>query len=94
MSLNRGQVNPLGILELRQLSFIPDHFTKITIDRSVDLSLLNHWINYNLNSRYSINPVLSVTQGNQITECYEIGIEDPKEITMLTIGCPYLHQTK
>lgn len=94
MSLSRNQVNPLGILNLRRLSFIPDHFAKITIERSVDLELLNYWINFNLNSRYSIKPTMSITQNNKIVEIYEIGMEDPKEITMLSVGCPYLHQTK
>jgi hypothetical protein len=93
MSLSRGQVNPLGVLELRQLDFIPEHFTKLTIERNVRLELLNSWINYNLNSRYSVKESIIVNQSNKIIEVYEIGIEDPKEVTMLTIGCPYLHQT-
>ena len=54
MSLSRGEVNPLGILGLRKLSFIPEHFTKISVDSFVNVKLLDHWIGYNLNSRYAI----------------------------------------
>jgi hypothetical protein len=91
MSLNRGEINALGVLGLRKLSFMPDHFAKITIDKSIDIKMLEHWINYNLNSRYSITTDLTM-ESNKIVEILEIGLEDPKEITILTLGCPYLHQ--
>jgi len=94
MSLNRGNVNPLSVLGLRKLSFIPKHFTKISLDISTDLQLLDHWINYNLNSRYAIVKNYIVDQNNTIVEVVQIGIEDSREITMLTLGCPYIHQHK
>lgn len=94
MSLNRGKVNPLSALNLRKLRFIPEHFSKIYIDNpKIDLKLLDHWINYNLNSRYAIKKNFVVDANRKITEAIEIGIEDPKEITMLTLGCPYLHKS-
>ncbi len=92
MPLNRGTVNPLGILGMRKLNFIPEHFAKITIKKNEDTRLLDHWINYNLNSRYAITLNVIVDQNKKITEVLEIGLEDPKEITMLTLGCPYLHK--
>lgn len=92
MALNRGQVNPLSVLGFRKLSFIPEHFSKIKIDKSVDLKLLDQWINYNLNSRYSLVKSLVIGSDRKISEVIEIGIEDPKEITMLTLGCPYIHK--
>jgi len=54
---------------------------------------LDTWINYNLNSRYSIRESVILNSDNKLTDCIEIGIEDPKEITMLTIGCSLLHQS-
>jgi hypothetical protein len=91
MSLNRGEVNPLSVLGLRKLNFIPDHFTKITVNKTIDTRLIDNWINYNLNSRYAISKNLSLDQNKKMIEVLEIGLEDPKEITMLTLGCPYLH---
>jgi hypothetical protein len=91
MSLSRGEVNPLGVLGLRKLSFIPEHFSRITVNKTTDIKLLEHWINYNLNSRYSLKTSLSLNQNRKMIEMIEIGVEDPKEILMLTLGCPYLH---
>lgn len=91
MSLSRGEVNPLSVLGLRKLNFIPEHFTRITVNKTIDTKMLEHWINYNLNSRYAITKSLSVDPNKKMTEVLEIGLEDPKEITMLTLGCPYLH---
>jgi hypothetical protein len=94
MSLSRGEVNSLGVLKLRKLSFIPEHFTRISVDAIVDAKLLDHWITYNLNSRYAIKKKFTVDHNNKMIEVIEIGIEDPREITMLTLGCPYLHKNK
>jgi hypothetical protein len=90
MSLKRGVVNPLSVLGLRKLNFIPAHFEKVSISKIIDTQSLDHWINYNLNGRYAITKELSFSD-NKIVEILEIGFEDPKEITMLTLGCPYLH---
>ena len=78
---------------MRKLSFIPEHFKTISVDIFNDIKLLDHWINYNLNSRYAIKKNFVVDANRKITEAIEIGIEDPKEITMLTLGCPYLHKS-
>jgi len=94
MSLSRGKVNPLNILDQRNLKFIPEHFHKISVNRSADIKLIEQWINYNLNSRYAIKKSYIVDHNNKLIEVYEIGIEDPKEITLLTLGCPYVHKTR
>ena len=91
MSLSRGEINPLGVLGLRKLTFIPEHFATLSVDRSMDAKLLEHWISYNLNSRYAIKKSLTVGQNNKMVEILEIGIEDPRELTMLSLGCPHLH---
>jgi len=92
MSLSRGEINPLGVLGLRKLSFIPEHFSKLSVDRLIDAKLLDHWISYNLNSRYAIKKRLTLDQHKKMIEVIEIGIEDPRELTMLSLGCPYLHK--
>lgn len=94
MSLNRGEVNPLSVLKMRKLSFIPEHFKTISVDIFNDIKLLDHWINYNLNSRYAIKKQYTVDQNNKMVEVLEVGLEDPREILMLTLGCPYIHRNK
>jgi hypothetical protein len=58
----------------------------------VDIKLLDHWINYHLNSRYAIKKTIALDQNKKMVEVIEIGIEDSREITMLTLGCPYIHK--
>ena len=53
-------------------------------------SALDHWINYNLNSRYSISTSVIVDDNKQVVKVIEVGFEDPKELLMLTLGCPHL----
>jgi hypothetical protein len=92
MSLSRGEINPLGVLGLRKLTFIPEHFSKLSFDRTIDIKLLEHWVSYNLNSRYAIIRRIALDQNKKMVEVVEIGIEDPRELTMLSLGCPYLHK--
>lgn len=92
MALNRNEVNPLSVLGVRKLSFIPEHFSKISIDNKADIKLLDQWINYHLNSRYALKKTFEINDTKKIAETIEIGIEDPKELLMLTLGCPYVHK--
>lgn len=94
MPLSRGTVNPLGVLGLRRLSFIPEHFATLTIESYRGYKEIENWINYNLNSRYAIKRKLAVNDQNKLTEMLEIGIEDPAELTMLSLGCPHLHNKR
>lgn len=92
MSLNKGELNPLNVLDFRKLSFIPQHFTKISIISKIDQRAVEHWIEYNLNSRYAIQPKQILDQNKKIIQILEIGLEDPKEMTLFTLGCHYLHK--
>lgn len=91
MSLNRGTVNALSVLGFRKLSFIPAHFSKISIHNRIDTKAVEHWIEYNLNSRYSIQPNYGLDNSRKVQQITEIGLEDPKELTLLSLGCHYLH---
>ena len=94
MSLNRKTVNALNVLGFRKISFIPEHFSKLSIDYKVDIKALEHWIEFNLNSRYAIQMSYKLDQSRKIIESTEIGMEDPKELTMLSLGCNYIHKKK
>jgi hypothetical protein len=90
MALSRGEINPLGVLGVRKLSFIPDHFTKIYINSRVNIKIIDEWIAYHLNSRYAIR-LYAGSASDIRSVIIEIGIEDPREVTMLSLACPYLH---
>lgn len=94
MALNRGTVNALNVLGLRKLSFIPDHFSKLSIDHKFDTKAVEQWIEYNLNSRYAIRVNYGLDDNRKIVTVTEIGMEDPKELTMFSLGCQHLHKKK
>ena len=92
MSLVKGSTNPLNVLGARRLSYIPDHFAKMTFSDTVSKDSIDVWIYQNLDSRYAIIKTLKLDSGNKLLEVNEIGVEDPKELTMLSLSCPYLHK--
>jgi len=94
MSLNRGELNALGVLGFRKLTFIPEHFTKLSIEHRYNVKDIEHWIEYNLNSRYAVQDSFDLDSNRKLVPIIEIGIEDPKELTMLVIGCKHLHKEK
>jgi len=91
MALARKEVNALNVLGVRKLDHIPDNFTRLSVN-GVDLRALDLWVYYNLDSRYAIKKSLKIDSNNKLIENQEIGIEDSREITMLTLACPHLHR--
>jgi hypothetical protein len=93
MSLKRGEVNPLNVLGMRRLDFIPKHFATIVLKIPVNnIKMLDQWISHNLNSRYAIKTTFTLDENKKLIEAREIGMEDPKELTMFSLGCPYINQ--
>lgn len=91
MALARKEVNALNVLGVRKLDHIPDNFTKLSIN-GADTTALESWVMYNLESRFAIKKGLTLDPNNKLVENQEIGIEDPRELTMLTLACPHLHR--
>jgi hypothetical protein len=60
--------------------------------RDLDIKMLDHWINYHLNNRYAIRKGLTLDDNKKFVDAIDIGIEDPKELTMLSLGCSLLHK--
>ena len=94
MSLVRGEVNPLNVLDARRLNYIPAHFARMSIV-TFRITEIDQWIYLNLDSRYAIAKTLRVNpSNNRLEEIQEIGIEDSKELTMLSLACPYMDKNK
>lgn len=90
MSLMRGQINPLNVLGVRKLNYIPDHFETMTLSNQYYVDRIESWIYQNLDSRFAIVKSLKLDSNNKLVEVQELGVEDPKELTMLSLSCPYL----
>jgi len=94
MPLSKGTVNPLNVLGQRRLSYIPLHFSTIKTQNYFDKEKIDQWIYYNLNSRYCVKLKQGLNSDRKFTDICEIGFEDPKELTMFSLSCPYLNQKK
>ena len=90
MSLVRGTVNPLNALGARRLSFIPKHFATMMLSDRSSTDKIETWIYQNLDSRYAIVKSLKLDSNNKMIEIHEIGVEDAKELTILSLSCPHL----
>ena len=89
MGIYKNDVNPLNVLGMRRLNRIPPNFTKFQIKTFVDIRELDRWIYLNLNSRYCVKKSTAVVD-NKLTTIIEVGIEDAKEVSMMSLACPYL----
>ena len=90
MSLIKGSVNPLNVLGVRRLSYMPKHFARMTISDELNSGRIDSWIYQNLDSRYTIVKSLKIDANNKMIEIQELGVEDSKELTILSLSCPYL----
>jgi hypothetical protein len=93
MALSRGSVNALNTLGARKLKYIPKHFAVMRINPSYRTDQIDQWIYHNLDSRYAITKSLKIDENNKMVEIQEIGVEDAKELTMLSLSCPHLDKT-
>lgn len=91
MSLGKGTVNPLNVVGQRRLSYIPQHFSILNFSGTHMAEKIDQWIYNNLNSRYCVVLKQGLDAQRKIIDVCEIGLEDKKELTMLSLACPYLH---
>ena len=92
MALLKGRVKPLNLLEIRKVNRMPPNFEKIRLTNISEMRQIESWIYQNLDSRYCLRKTTGIGQDNKLTTVIEIGFEDPREMTMFSLGCPYLHR--
>ena len=71
---------------------MPPNFSKIVLKENVNVKLVDLWIYQNLDSRYCILKTTGIDDQNKMVTRFEVGIEEPKELTMFSLGCPHLHK--
>ena len=91
MAISKGRANPLNVLSMRRLDRIPPNFSKLQIKKMLDIRELDKWIYLNLDSRYCVRKC-TIVDDNKLTTAIEIGVEDAKELSMLSLACPLLHK--
>lgn len=90
MAITKGAVNPLNVLDARRLTYIPKHFARMKFNEMVWEEKIDVWVYQNLNSRYAIVKSLQLDSNNKMVEIVELGVEDAKELSILSLSCPHL----
>lgn len=82
-------LNPIEVLKKRQVSFLPVHFSKIKLDRSMSDYEIEKWIKSKLKGRYFIGNISDVGHDNKLKVFTSIAFEDHKELTYFMLACPF-----
>lgn len=88
------ELNPLNVLNQRQLNVLPMQFAKVKIaDETVlfDDKLIT-WINTKLKNRFCIVKQPSLNNNGQLKLATFVGFEDQKELTYFMLACPYFRR--
>ena len=84
------KINPLNVLECRELRDPPPHFHYLNLDLKYNLQKsIRDWIVLNLKNRFYIGETL-VLEDNQFALKLKVGFEEPKEASFFLIACPHL----
>ena len=86
------KINPLNFYGIRQLEIPPPHFEYTTIEmRRYNLEqTIVKWIEKNLKGRFYVGSIHELDKNNKQVKVIKIGFEDPKELSIFTLSCPYL----
>lgn len=88
-------LKPLNVLGERELGFMPPHFMKTTVQKSlfweVDNSLKD-WITAKLNGRYCVTIMPNVSDENKFEQTLMVGFEEHKEMTYFLLACPHIRR--
>jgi hypothetical protein len=84
------KINPLNILECREVQDPPPYFHYHFLDLKYNLvDSMKEWIYDNLKYRFYIGESL-VLEDNQYKVKIKIGFEEPKELSFFLLACSHL----
>jgi hypothetical protein len=90
-------INPLNVLDKRNLDYIPAHFETIQIE-GISPILLTNWIYKNTKGRFSIAKKTKIVHNKTINKTVIVttllGFEDPKEMILTILKCPLIKERK
>ena len=86
-------LNPLDVLNRRELKVLPLHFSKIKISEG-DLfdNKIKNWIGTKLKGRYCIVRTPAIDSSGNLKSATFVGFEDQKELTYFMLACPHLRR--
>ena len=88
--LTVDKVNPLNVLNCREVFTPPHYFHYLTLDLKYNIiTPIKEWITKNLKHRYYIQETTELNN-NQFQVRIRIGFEDPKEASFFLLACSHL----
>lgn len=86
-------LNPLDVLNQRNIKFLPPHFSKIKVsDGDIFGNQLENWIITKLKGRFCIIRSPSINNEGHLKSSTFVAFEDHKELTYFMLACPYLRR--
>lgn len=84
------KINPLNVLEIREVSDPPPYFHYITLNIKYNIiNSVKEWIYINLKHRFYLGETL-ILEDNQYQVRIKIGFEEPKEASFFLLACSLL----
>lgn len=86
--------NYLDLLNAREQTWIPIHFSKIDLSTSESLNLcdLKNWIITKLSGRFYLNRTPTISNETRLKSSIVLGFEEEKELTYFLLACPFLRR--
>jgi hypothetical protein len=84
------KVNPLNVLECREVNDPPPYFHYYYLDLRFNLiDAIREWVYENLKHRFYIGESLEL-EDNQFKIKIKIGFEEPRELSFFLLACSHL----
>jgi len=86
-------LNPLEVLNIRKMTTVPPHFSKMKISDAEYFDGVEDWVRVRLKGRYAIYKVPFYDQSsNLLKTSMHIAFEEPQELTYFILACPQLRR--
>lgn len=91
--LKHGEVNPLNVHGLRQLTWCPPHFTKVHFDSIITEKEISDWLYEHLEGRFYVGvvDVARTPGGKPVIRIQLVAFELPGEASYFSLYLPELN---
>lgn len=90
--LKHGEVNPLNVHGLREISWCPPHFTKVNFQSYITEKVLKDWLYENLSGRFYVGVVDVSKSPNGSTRNQLVAFEIPGEASYFSLFLTQINQ--
>ena len=90
--LKHGEINPLNVFGLRQMSHCPPHFERVPFDIRTSEKKISDWIYENLSGRFWLGDVFEDGQSDSVSSrCKCVAFEEHSEASYFALNLDQLN---